>query len=346
MTPLRGIRAGGALTVLLLAPQLAPAAWNNVFQVTCCKKRQTTAAFFAPAPVAVPVTACAPPCPTTAFVQRSFYQPVVSYQAVTNYEPVTSFRTSYFYEPVTSYSYTSFYDPCSCSCQQVATPVTSFRLRSQCNAVVNYVARVSYRPITTYTQSSYWEQVAMQPACPTPVVAAPPVMAAPPVVAAPAPAATAAPPLNLPATPEPALSEQRSMPQAGVGEQRDQYYMPPANGSSLRGAPRYPAPAPPPPVVQPRPERVASLPGAATTVAGRVVRNDFAPRPGAKVMFVSAQRQDVRQAATADAAGQFRVALPTGGWYVYVDDGSGRMTYHNQIDVRGQQNRQVTVVSR
>jgi hypothetical protein len=281
-------------------------------------------------------------------VQRSYYQPVTSYQACTHYEPVTSYRTSYYYEPVTSYTYTSHYDPCTCTCQQVATPVCSYRLRSQCNAVVNYVARVSYRPITTYRQSCYWEAVTVQPACPTcpgsaPVAVGPPVGVAPPAAVLPG-TGTPAPPLNLPATPEPGLSEQRTPPAAGLGEQRDQFYVPPAAGQSFRAVPQ--AAPPPAPAVRFRPERVATLPGAGAPVTGQVVRNDFAPRPGAKIVFVSAQRQDVRQTATADAAGRFHVALASGGWYVYVDDATGRLTYHNQLDVRGPEARQVTVVSR
>jgi hypothetical protein len=331
MTLVRGIRAGGALALLLLVPQLAPAAWDNVFQVTCfgCR-RPTTSAYYVPSPS---FSSCAAPCPapcptTTAYVQRTYYQPVTSYQAETHYEPVTSYRTSYYYEPVCSYTYSSYYDPCSCSCHQVATPVTSYRMRQQCNAVVNYVARVSYRPVTTYRQSCYMEAVAVPacpaPACstcgPTPAVAAP-IVAGPPAVA---------PPLNLQAEPPPAaLNEQRSLPPAGVSEQRDQYYMPPAMPSGR------PAPRP----ATYKPERVASLNG--STVTGQVVRNDFAPRPGAKVTFVNAQRQDVRQAATSDAAGRFQVSLASGHWYVYVDG-----TYHNQFDVRSEESKPVTVVSR
>ena len=163
------LRACGALTLLLLAPSFAPAAWNNVFQVTCCGGGRRTAAY-------APYTACAPPCPapcpTTAYVQRSYYQPVQSYQAVSYYEPVTSYRTSHYYEPVTSYSYSSYYDPCSGCCQQVATPTTSYRLRTQCNACVNYVQRIGYKPVTSYRQSFYWEQV-QAPACPCPSGAGP-----------------------------------------------------------------------------------------------------------------------------------------------------------------------------
>ncbi len=356
MTPVRGIRTGGAVALLLLVPQLAPAAWDNVFQVTCfgCKKRPTTAAYFAPAP-ACPT--CAPPCPcpapcpcptTTAYVQRTYYTPVTTYQAETRYEPVTSYRTSYYCEPVTSCHCTSYFDPCTCTCRQVCTPVTTYRMRSQCNAVVNYVARVCYRPVTTYRQSCYMEAVqvpACPPPCPSPCPTCPPgstapaAVAGPPVAAVPPigtiPGTTAVPPLNLGAEPPPAgLNEQRSVPPAGLSEQRD--YMPPATGQSYRPGVR---PAPPPPVY--KPERVASLPGGGTAVSGQVVRGDFAPRAGARVVFVNAQRQDVREATTADVAGRFRVSLASGHWYVYVDD-----AYHNQFDVRGGETRPVTVVTR
>jgi hypothetical protein len=345
MTPVRGIRAGGALALLLLVPQLAPAAWENVFQVTCfgCKKRPVTAAYFAPAPscsTCAPACPCPEPCPcptTTAFVQRTYYQPVTTFQAETRFEPVTSVRTSFFWEPVTSCHCTSFFDPCTCSCRQVCTPVTSFRLRSQCNTVTNYVARVCYRPVTTFRQSCYMEAVqvpACPPPCPPPCTpgSTAPVAAVPPIGTV--PGTTTAPPLNLGSEPPPAgLSEQRSLPPAGLSEQRD--YMPPATGQSYRPGIR---PTTPPPSY--KPERVASLPGGGSTVTGQVVRGDFAPRAGAKVTFVNAQRQDVRQAATADAAGRFHVSLASGHWFVYVDD-----TYHNQLDVRGDA-RPVTVMTR
>jgi hypothetical protein len=332
MTVVRGIRAGGALALLLLVPQIAPAAWDNVFQVTCfgCKKQPQTAAYYAP-----PCTTCQAPCAcptTTAYVQRTYYQPVTSYQAETHYEPVTSYRTSYYYEPVTSYTYSSYYDPCGCSCQQVATPVTSYRMRSQCNAVVNYVARVSYKPVTSYRQSCYMEAVQV-PACPT-APSCPTCQAAPPAAVA-VPAAPVAPPLNVSPEPPPAagLNEQRSLPPAGLSEQK-QYYTPVPPTSQSR-----PAPAPVTPAF--KPERVASLSG--SPVNGQVVRNDFAPRAGAQVVFVNAQKQDVRT--TADAAGRFQVNLASGNWSVYVSDTAGGLAYHNQFTVRGG-DAPVTVVTR
>ena len=84
----RGCPAGWALSLLMLAPQLAPAAWNNVFQVTCNKcRKETTSAYYAPI-----VVNAAPACPNnccqpqTSYVQRSYYQPVTSYETVTSYD--------------------------------------------------------------------------------------------------------------------------------------------------------------------------------------------------------------------------------------------------------------------
>ena len=67
---------------------------------------------------------------------------------------------------------------------------------------------------------------------------------------------------------------------------------------------------------------------------------------GAQMVFVSAQKQDVRLAATADTAGRFQVDLPVGGWYVYLAGADGRTTYHSQLTVKPSESRNVTVVSR
>jgi hypothetical protein len=314
MTSLTGIRAGGALTLLLLAPSFAPAAWDNVFQVTCCKHKRV-AAYASPCCPAPCPPPCPPPCPT--YVQRSYYQPVTCYQAYSYCEPVTTYKTSYYYEPVCSYTYSCYVDPCTGCPQQVATPTTSYRVRTQCNAVQSYVQRVGYKPVTTYRQSFYWEQVPACPTCP----------ATGPVVAAPPPAVGGNPPLNL--SPEPALNESRPLPQPGLGESREQYYMPPANPSRLRTAP----------IAAPlKLDRMASL---NAPVTGQIVTANYSPRAGAQVVFVNASRQDVRQATTADAAGHYQANLPAGEWYVYVDQ-----TYHNRIDVKASEPRQITIVSR
>jgi hypothetical protein len=215
-------------------------------------------------------------------------------------------------------------------------------MRSQCNAVVNYVARVSYRPVTSYRQSCYMEAVQV-PACPTACPTCPgpaPVAAAVVVPPAVAPATvTPAPPLNLPAEQpaSPGLSEQRSLPPAGVNEQRQEYY-PPLPPASRRSVPQ-------PTVPVYKPERVASRTLSGATVNGQVVMNNGnTPRPGAQLVFLNSARQDVRT--TADAAGRFQVNLASGNWYVYVTDPSGGLAYHNQLTVNPGDAGPLTVVSR
>jgi hypothetical protein len=347
----RGITGAGALGLLLLAPAAAPAAWNNVFQVTChgCNKRPTVSAYIAPAPV----VAASPCCPQQVqYVQRTMYTPVTSYEPVCTQVPVTSNYTSYYWEPVRSYTYSSYYDPCTCTCQSVATPVCSYRLRSQCNSVTNYVQRISYRPVTTYRQSCYMEAVPVNPCGPTAPGAFPaPVTAAPagPIVAVPQPGAV--PPLNL-QTPEPALNEQRTFPNSGtsapaLGEDRSYYgnTIPPLTGQSLRPVP---VPSLPPANVPVRPGQIAMRPTAngPANLSGQIVASNFAPRGGAKMVFVSAQKQDMRVAATADRSGRFQVDLPAGGWYVYLAGADGKTTYHSQLTVKPSESRNLTVVSR
>src|SRR5439155_8414482 len=212
MTSCRGITGAGALGLLLLAPSAAPAAWNNVFQVTCHGCRRPAVAAYA-APVVAAAPACCPQ--QVQYVQRSMYTPVTTYEPVCTSVPVQSNYTSYYWEPVRSYTYSSYYDPRTCTCQSVATPVTSYRLRSQCNSVTNYVQRISYRPVTTYRQSCYLEAVPVNPCCPTAPAVPAPMVGAPagPLVAV--PPAGGVPPLNL-QTPEPALNEQRTIPNTGA----------------------------------------------------------------------------------------------------------------------------------
>jgi hypothetical protein len=351
----RGITGAGALALLLLAPQPAPAAWNNVFQVTChgCRKRPVVAAYAAPVVAMAP--ACPAPCPQQVqYVQRTMYTPVTTYEPVCTTVPVQSNYTSYYWEPVRSYTYSSYYDPCTCTCQSVATPVCSYRLRSQCNSVTNYVQRISYRPVVTMRQSCYMEAVPVNPCPPNPCPPAAPVpmAAAPagPIVAVPQPGMT--PPLNL-QTPEPALNEQRTLPNAAapppaLGEDRSSYFgntIPPLTGQSLRPVPVRPTPTPNVPV---RPGQIAMRPtsNGPANLSGQVVANNFTPRGGAQMVFVSAQKQDVRLAATADRAGRFQVDLPAGGWYVYLAGADGKATYHSQLIVKPSESKNVTVVSR
>src|SRR5437899_3006717 len=114
---MRPVRLSLWCGVLLLAgANPAPAAWDNVFQVTCHKCRScpppaTSAYYYAPAPCPQPCPQpCQPAC-TTQYQLRSYYQPVTTYRTSYYLEPVTTNRTSYYWEPVTSVRYSCYYDP-------------------------------------------------------------------------------------------------------------------------------------------------------------------------------------------------------------------------------------------
>ena len=357
MRPWNGL-LGACAVVLAAGTGTANAAWNNVFQ-TCCHscKQPATSSFFAPAP--------APACPSVSYVQRCYYQPVTCYRMQTTLVPVTTYRTSYYYEPVTSYRYTSYYDPCTGCCQQVATPCTSYRLRSQCNAVQSYVQRCNMVPVTTYRQSCYLEPVITYsaPACPTPCptpcsngVAPPVVSAGPPTGGQPIiqnPPQTGQPPVisenpgaNLPPQNIPPASDGvRPMISENPGGTPPPGYGPKLDGSSFR--PNVPRQTPQPPLAAPyRPERTASLQGR-SKVQGQVVYHDrITPRGNARIVFVSAQKQGPQQAVTADPTGRFDVTLPAGDWLMYVPGSDGKPEFHSQLQLRSNDSRLVTVVSR
>jgi hypothetical protein len=289
-------------------------------------------------------------------VQRCYYQPVTTYQTQSYYEAVTTYRTSYYYEPVTTYRYSCYFDPCTCSYQQVACPQTCYRLRSQCCPVQSWVQRCCQVPVTSYQRCSYWEPVTTccQPTCYTPPPCPAPAPAVTAVPAAPAAPSVTEPPPAAPAVP--GVTEQRYPPVPGVREYKngnpsyDRGYdptMPPASGT-LRPVPRVEAPskpiapAPPPPAV--RLDRIAAIDRA--QVEGQVVGGGNVPQAGARVLFVSLNRQGPQESATANAAGQFQVALASGAWLVYVHGADGKPVFHSKIEVRGNETRQVTLVSR
>jgi hypothetical protein len=312
--------AGSALTLLLLLPGFAPAAWDNVFQLTCCNRPRTSMRISAAPPCCpAPAPVC---CPQTAFVQRSFFQPVTAFRPVVSWEPVTTQQTSFFWEPVQTCTTSLFVDPCTGCTQQVSTPTTSFQLRQQCNPVTNWVQRVSYQPVQAFRQSFFMEPVTVNSCSPTPVVAAPaPVLSVPPAAAAPpassdliVPApSTPPPPLNTPQFQQPQTTEQ----------------LRPSTSAPLSR----PVPAPF------RPDQVASR---GSSISGTVVRTDYKPQPNARVRFVSAKGQEV---VTADATGRFNVTLPAGQWKIYTDDAAGRAAFHSDFVVRDG-NRNVMLVSR
>jgi hypothetical protein len=368
MKPLRGVVWACALALVGASAEPVHAAWCNVFQVCCnsCGGSSSVSNYAAPA--------CCDPCPqptcTTRYVQRCYYQPVTSYTTKTYYEPVTTYRTSYYYEPVTSYRYSCYVDPCTGCSHQVACPTTCYRLRSQCCPVQSWAQRCCQVPVTTYQQSFYYEPVTTccTPPAPTccPTAYNPP---CPPAASAAVPQGTySAPPSGAssiaPYTP-PAVTEQNASP--GVREYPDasktpsgsplydRYYpapqtptMPPASGAALRpAAPRLPVVPPAPvPVAPPAVKLERIVAGPAAQLQGQVVSNDNAPRAGARVMFVSAARQGPQSTVTADTAGKFRVTLASGGWLVYVKGVDDKPVFYSKIDVRDNENRQVTLVSR
>ena len=84
-----------------------------------------------------------------------------------------------------------------------------------------------------------------------------------------------------------------------------------------------------------------------THLEGQVVRSDFAPRANAQLRFVSLSRMGPQVfPVTANSAGRFRVTLTPGAWLVYINTPDGRQLFHSRIDVNGDGNRRLTLVSR
>jgi hypothetical protein len=324
----RGVTGGAALLILLAAGQ-ADAAWNNAFQVCCHGSRNPATAYYAPPVVAYSspaISYSAPsPCCSTSYVQRCYYQPVVSYKTVM--QPVTSYRTSYYYEPVCAYRSSCYYDPCSGQSIQVTQPVTAYRLRSHCNAVTSYVQRCV--PVTSYRPTYYLEAVnncCQAPPTPCCGAGAPAVPAAPGgVIETPGAAGTP----NIPRQNVPMNIEET-----------------PGTPNSFRPQPASPSfkPAPVPPGF----DRITAAPSnSGALIAGRVVANNYVtPLRGAKLLFVSRQSEASKQAAQADGYGRFNVNLPEGAWNIYVSRPDGKLEYHSSIDVQNAHNRNVMVVSR
>ena len=72
---------------LLGSAGTASAAWNNVFQVCCndCGKSRVSYAVPCPQP-------CPQPQVQVSYIQRTYYQPVTTYQAKTCYKPTVSYE--------------------------------------------------------------------------------------------------------------------------------------------------------------------------------------------------------------------------------------------------------------
>jgi hypothetical protein len=343
MRPFPRLLLGCALLLLFAGAVPCRAAWCNVFQVCCNSCGGTpSASFAAPDP-------CCNPCPPVCmkYVQKSYYQPVTCYQTRTYYEPCTTYRTSYYWEQCTSYRYSCYYDPCTCSYQQVACPVTSYRLRSQCCPVTSYLQRCCLVPVTSYQEVRYYEAVpdCPQPCpnpCPNGTSAAPPVAApSQPGLGQPMPG-TGQPPIRVQEEPpmtgtyKPGTSFNRQLPPIGVG---------PGPSPRLQPQPQAPVPAArpaPPPTV--RLDKIVV--GPAQGVEGQVLRSGKMPHGGAQVLFVSAERQGVQHAVTADESGRFSADLSSGTWLVYLKEAGNQTHFQSKVEVRNEQVARVTLTSR
>jgi hypothetical protein len=338
MRPFRFAAVCCALGFLGAGASPLQAAWNNVFQVCCRGCGGAAPAVANYGPVVAYSNPCCDPCPpvcTTRLVQRCYYQPVVSYLTRTYYEAVTSYRTSYYYEPVTTLRYSYYRDPCTGCCQQVATPCTSYRLKAQCCPVTSYLQRCALVPVTTYQQAFYYEPVTTccRPACCDPCAGTPGVVGTPGVLGT------------------PGVIERSTTPNGSIGTPGLRQYndtMPPAGTSSRQLPPQTPRLSAPVPPVQTPPavklERIVALPP--HEVEGLIVRDDRTPHANVRVKLISADQQGAERTVTANAKGEFRATLASGGWLVYVQQADGKLDFVRKIEVREDEPKQFTLVSR
>jgi hypothetical protein len=354
---MRSLLAGlGVVCVWAMAVLPAAAGWDNVFQPTLFERwrRPTSTSQYYVAPVVVAqsppvVVAQSSPCDpcqkcTTNYVQRSYYQPVTTFETKTVMEQVTTMRTSYYHEPVTTYRYSSYYDPCTCSYQQVAVPTISYQLKAQSCPVQSWVSRCVQVPVQGYQKVDYWQP---QTTCCTTTLGAP-IMGSPPPPQMPMPPADQPPSISGTRTPGTSLPK---------GTLWDQYYPPiERNAPEIRPlgnqTPQLGLPvpvqtnAPQPPAAPQPPVKLNQIAvGPDSHVEGQVVRSDNSPKPSAKLLFVNASTGK-RQTIYANTAGRFQVDLPAGSWHVYLHGADDLPIYHSRVDVNGAQWRQVNLVSR
>jgi hypothetical protein len=337
MRPFRGAIWGCALALLVGEAGSLHAAWNNVFQVCCHHCGGAAPAVANYGPCCDPQPCCPQQVCTTRYVQRCYYQPVVTYQTRTYYEPVTTYRTSYFLEPVTTMRTSCYCDPCTGCCRQVCTPCTSYRVRSQCCPVTSYLQRCCSVPVTSYRQAFYYEPVTtccQTSCCPTPCCPT---------------SNGASGVIDRSTAPLPGV---RDVPGGTPGVQQYNDTMPPAGTSSRQFAPQTPTtprvnvPLPQRPLAPPsvKLERIVAIPP--HNVEGTIVRDDRTPQPNVRLKIISAEHQGAEQSVTADSAGQFRATLAAGGWLVYVQRNDGKLDFVRKIEVRDDQPKQLTLVSR
>jgi hypothetical protein len=332
MRPFRIAALSCAFVVLSAEAASLHAAWNNVFQVACwhCRDRAPAPVVAGYGPVVANYGACCDPCPqqvcTTRMVQRCYYQNVTVMQPRSWVEEITSYRTSFYREAVTTMRLSFYRDPCTGCCQQVAVPCTSYRWRAQCCPVKSYVQRCCLVPVTTQQQVFYFEPVTTccQVSCCAPCD---------------------------PCAGTPGVRDQHVAPNGTNGAPGvRQYYdsMPPATNNSRQlpiGTPRSSAPINPPsapPSV--KLERIVALPP--REVEGSIVRDDKSPEGNVRVKLISQENQGAEQTVTADAQGRFNAKLTSGSWLVYVQRNDGKLDFVRKIEVRDQDSKQYSLVSR
>jgi len=65
------------------------------------------------------------------------------------------------------------------------------------------------------------------------------------------------------------------------------------------------------------------------------------------VLFVNASNYAERRVVSASPTGQFHLTLPTGGWFLYLENPDGSHAYHSRLDVNDRpEGARVVLVSR
>lgn len=311
-----------SVAALTLTAGSIPAAWNNVFQLTCNDSRPRTSFF---------TRDCAPqPERRVEYVQRTYYQPITEYKRETYRVPIKETVKSYYWEPVESYSYTSYYDPCSKCCQEIAVPRTSYTLREKCNSVDRMVEKTRIVPVQTYREvtestpvvSYYYPPTRRYSSNRIPVLPSP-----------------LAPRVEELRTVPPSIAPQGN----GGLEMIQPPDVPSGSGSS------YPRPMPP----AKEPSTSKSSPMNANTASrdarlrGEVVEKDqLTPKAGTKLVFVNAANHDERKYTIANDFGEFDTKLPAGDWYLYVGQADGQAVRYKKLTIGANENREFKLVSR
>jgi hypothetical protein len=308
------------------------AGWDNVFQVCChdCKSKPIRSFFRAEG-----CDPCPPQQQAKVEYQRSYYYEPVTVMKPERYtEAVPVQVRSYFWEPVTSYTRASYYDPCTCTCQDICVPRTSYVRKEKCDTVTRYIERCRMvpvqvqrkvevcRPVVTYYGPETRRYLPADCELPPAGVAGPV-----------GPVAPFGPRVDELRTNPPIVTPEGS---TTIPPQR----LPITEGSRQRVLP------PTRPATGPVNAHTTSRPGPAS-LRGEIVQSDqVTPRPGAKLVFVSAADHDRREYVTADRFGNFDLRLPAGDWHVYLGNGEGRAVYHKKITVGAYDAREFMVVSR